>query len=58
MFDWTITKVNENLICGPAPYAIGILDIFGFEVFEVNSFEQLCINYRCNSSVSFCSLFI
>jgi myosin heavy subunit len=46
MFDWTIQKVNENLVCGPAPYAIGILDIFGFEVFEINSFEQLCINYR------------
>ena len=46
MFDWTIKKVNENLVGGAAPYAIGILDIFGFEVFDVNSFEQLCINYR------------
>ena len=46
LFDWTIQQVNKNLLQGASPLAIGLLDIFGFEVFETNSFEQLCINYR------------
>eukprot|EP00601_Ochromonadales_sp_CCMP2298_P023667 CAMPEP_0173273484 /NCGR_PEP_ID=MMETSP1143-20121109/1925_1 /TAXON_ID=483371 /ORGANISM="non described non described, Strain CCMP2298" /LENGTH=675 /DNA_ID=CAMNT_0014210219 /DNA_START=96 /DNA_END=2120 /DNA_ORIENTATION=- len=46
LFDWVISKVNLTLEgSGVAPLNIGILDIFGFEVFDVNSFEQLCINY-------------
>jgi len=47
-FDYIVEKVNESIIEHQAdrPRAsIGVLDIFGFETFDVNSFEQLCINY-------------
>jgi myosin heavy subunit len=41
MFDWVIVKVNTTLKTSEAPFSIGILDIFGFEVFDINSFEQV-----------------
>ncbi|ORY05684.1 P-loop containing nucleoside triphosphate hydrolase protein [Clohesyomyces aquaticus] len=46
LFDWIVERVNVSLKArGAAAHSIGILDIYGFEIFERNSFEQLCINY-------------
>lgn len=46
MFDWIVARVNQALKArGAMAHSIGILDIYGFEIFERNSFEQLCINY-------------
>lgn len=47
MFSWLIHRVNVSTSATHALVAhkICILDIFGFEIFEKNSFEQLCINY-------------
>ncbi|KAL3236089.1 myosin 3 [Nakaseomyces bracarensis] len=46
LFDWIVERVNVSLQAFPgADKSIGILDIYGFEIFEHNSFEQICINY-------------
>ena len=46
MFDWIVERINKSLKAKqPSSNSIGILDIYGFEIFEKNSFEQLCINY-------------
>lgn len=47
LFGWLIHRVNMSTSAAAADVAnkICILDIFGFEIFEKNSFEQLCINY-------------
>ncbi|KAF2001152.1 hypothetical protein P154DRAFT_433440 [Amniculicola lignicola CBS 123094] len=46
LFDWIVERVNVSLKARAAmAHSIGILDIYGFEIFERNSFEQLCINY-------------
>jgi len=49
MFDWVIKKLNVTLDGNKVPESdlrfIGFLDIFGFENFEFNTFEQLCINF-------------
>ncbi|KAI5063038.1 hypothetical protein GOP47_0021585 [Adiantum capillus-veneris] len=47
LFDWLVDRINKSLEAGKrrTGKSITILDIYGFESFEKNSFEQLCINY-------------
>ena len=46
LFDWLVDVVNRALGTDlPRNNFIGILDIAGFEIFDFNTFEQLCINY-------------
>ncbi|XP_068175280.1 unconventional myosin-Va [Antennarius striatus] len=47
LFAWTVQRLNSALRTqrGPSKTLIGVLDIYGFETFDRNSFEQFCINY-------------
>ncbi|CAN4123715.1 unnamed protein product [Withania somnifera] len=47
LFDWIVEQINKSLAVGKrrTGRSISILDIYGFESFERNSFEQFCINY-------------
>ena len=44
LFDWLVIRINSS-VEGKRGHFIGVLDIFGFEIFKKNSFEQLCINF-------------
>ncbi|KAL3508613.1 hypothetical protein ACH5RR_028014 [Cinchona calisaya] len=47
LFDWLVCEINKSLAMGKqcTGRSISVLDIYGFESFKKNSFEQLCINY-------------
>ncbi|XP_039680166.1 myosin heavy chain, skeletal muscle, adult-like [Perca fluviatilis] len=46
LFLWMVTRINQQLDTRlPRQHFIGVLDIAGFEIFEMNSLEQLCINF-------------
>ncbi|KYO21219.1 guanine nucleotide binding protein (G protein), beta 5a isoform B [Alligator mississippiensis] len=46
LFDYIVERINQALqFTGKQHTFIGVLDIYGFETFDVNSFEQFCINY-------------
>ncbi|XP_052007771.1 unconventional myosin-Va-like [Xyrauchen texanus] len=46
LFNWIVDHVNKSLHSTVKQHSfIGVLDIYGFETFEINSFEQFCINY-------------
>ncbi|XP_060744064.1 myosin Ic, paralog b isoform X1 [Tachysurus vachellii] len=55
-FTWLVNKINaslsfkEDFLSSKSTSVIGLLDIYGFEVFQNNSFEQFCINY-CNEKL-------
>ncbi|NWS96514.1 MYO1H protein, partial [Mionectes macconnelli] len=51
-FSWLVNKINSSLANKDSTLktVIGLLDIYGFEVLDTNSFEQFCINY-CNEKL-------
>ena len=47
LFDYLVTRVNQSMKNDSKQkmLSIGILDIYGFEIFQKNGFEQFCINF-------------
>ncbi|XP_020398064.1 myosin-17 isoform X5 [Zea mays] len=46
LFEWLVNRINASIGQDPdSNKLIGVLDIYGFESFKTNSFEQLCINF-------------
>jgi myosin-7 len=46
LFNWLIERINKALVTKIKIHkTVGVLDIFGFEIFATNRFEQFCINF-------------
>ncbi|KAJ6651635.1 hypothetical protein lerEdw1_020767 [Lerista edwardsae] len=45
LFDYLVDAVNKAMEKRHQEYNIGVLDIYGFEIFQKNGFEQFCINF-------------
>lgn len=46
LFDYLVKSVNEAMKTSKGELlTVGVLDIYGFEIFERNGFEQFCINF-------------
>ncbi|XP_058642629.1 unconventional myosin-Ib isoform X7 [Onychostoma macrolepis] len=52
LFSWLVNRINESIKAQTktSKKVMGVLDIYGFEIFEDNSFEQFIINY-CNEKL-------
>ncbi|XP_016316521.1 unconventional myosin-IXb-like isoform X3 [Sinocyclocheilus anshuiensis] len=61
LFDWIVLRINHALLNkrdleeSVPRLSIGVLDIFGFEDFKTNSFEQFCINYANEQLQYYCN---
>uniref|UniRef100_A0A4W6ER11 Myosin XIX n=1 Tax=Lates calcarifer TaxID=8187 RepID=A0A4W6ER11_LATCA len=47
LFEWLVTFINNSICADKSTWCnfIGVLDVYGFECFQINNLEQLCINY-------------
>ncbi|XP_062440138.1 unconventional myosin-Ie isoform X1 [Rhea pennata] len=45
VFDYLVDSINKAMEKNHEEYNIGVLDIYGFEIFQKNGFEQFCINF-------------
>uniref|UniRef100_A0A8C7K964 Osteoclast-stimulating factor 1 n=1 Tax=Oncorhynchus kisutch TaxID=8019 RepID=A0A8C7K964_ONCKI len=45
LFDYLVEAINKAIQKPEEEYSIGVLDIYGFEIFQRNGFEQFCINF-------------